>query len=51
MKKKLYLIAILVITLIGYAIANFAGYSPLVLLSALILTPIDAVTIAWYFSN
>ena len=51
MKKKLYLIAIFAISLIGYAIANFAGYSPLVLLAAIILTPINVTAIAWYFSE
>lgn len=51
MKKMVYLIAIWAITLIGYAIANFAGYSPLALLAALLLTPIDAFALIAYFSN
>ena len=51
MKKTVYLIAILVLTIVGYAIANFAGYSPLVLLAGVILTPIDALALAVYFSH
>ena len=51
MKKKLYLIAIFVITLIGITIANFTDYAPFASLVAIVLAVIDAIAVAIYFSN
>ena len=51
MKKKLTLIAILVVTFVIYMAINALDYSPFVLLSAFVIVPIDTIAVLWYFSE
>lgn len=51
MKKKLTLIAILVVTFVIYMGINAIDYSPFVLIAGFIIVPIDTIAVLWYFSE
>lgn len=51
MKKKLILVAVLVVTLVIYMAVTSLDYSPLALIAGLVIMPIDVFAAISLFSN